>query len=84
MEYVVKQIWTFFVEDKFDLDIPIQTKAEFSCAIAVMDRIGGREEREGEPENLVGATFAVSMWIYTQAVVWQRTMPHATLQDLQK
>ena len=52
-EYVVKQFWTFFAEDKFDLDA-IQTKAEFSYAIAAMDRIGGWEEGD-EQENWVGA-----------------------------
>ena len=43
----VKQLSTSFVEDKFDLDNAIQTEAEFSYAIAVMDRIGswGRRRR---------------------------------------
>ena len=58
-----------FVEDKLDLDNAIQTKAEFSCAIAVMDRIGGWEEEEGEHENWVGPRFAANMWICAQAVV---------------
>ena len=68
-EYVVKQFWVCFVEDKFDLDNAIQTKAEFSHATAAMDRIGGWEEEEGEQENWVGARFAASIWIYTIAVV---------------
>ena len=34
-EYVLEQFLTTSVEDKFDLDKAIQTKAEFSCAIAV-------------------------------------------------
>ena len=38
-ECVVKRFWY-----KFDRDNAIQTKAEFSCAIAVMDRIGGWKE----------------------------------------
>ena len=45
------------MKNKFDLDNAIQTKAEFSCAIAVMDRIGGWEEGEGEQENWVGPRF---------------------------
>ena len=40
-ENVLKQFRTPFVKDKFDLDAAIQTKVEFSCAIVVMDRIGG-------------------------------------------
>ena len=48
----MKQFSTSFVEDKFDLDNAIQTQAEFSHAIVVMDRIGGwEEEEEGEQEN---------------------------------
>ena len=57
------------VLDKFGLDNLIKTKAVFSHAIAVMDRIGGWEEEEGEQENWVGARFAASIWIYTKAVV---------------
>ena len=53
-ENVMKQFWISFVEDKFNLDIAIQTEAEFSYAIAVMDRTGGWEEVEGEQDNLVG------------------------------
>ena len=51
-EYVVKQFWTSFVEDKFESDSAIQTKAEFSYAIAAMDRIGGWKEGH-EQENSV-------------------------------
>ena len=32
------------VEDEFDVGLPFQTKIEFSYAVAVMDKIGGREE----------------------------------------
>ena len=45
-EYVLKQFWESFVDDKFDLDNAIQTKAEFSCATAVMDKIEGWEEEK--------------------------------------
>ena len=56
------------MEDKFDLDSAIQTKAEFSYATAAMDRIGGGEDGD-EQEKWVSARFAASMCIYTQAVV---------------
>ena len=70
------------MEEKFDLDHAIQTKAEFSYAIEVMDRIGGWEEEEGEQENWVGPSFAASMWIYTKAVVC-RAKPHAKSKGFQ-
>ena len=43
-EYVLRQFWQSFVEDKFDRESAIPTKAEFSYAIIVMDKIGGWEE----------------------------------------
>ena len=43
-EYVLKQFWASYVKDEFDLIIAIQTKADFSCAKAVMDKIGGWEQ----------------------------------------
>ena len=52
------------MDDNFDLANAIQTKAEFSYAIAVMDKIGGWEE-----ENSVGSRFAANMWIWTKAVI---------------
>ena len=63
-EWVLRQFWQSFMEDKFDLENAIQKKAEFSYAIAVMDKIGGCEE-----ENWVGSRYAASMWIYTEAVL---------------
>ena len=65
----MKQFWLSSEDDKFDLDNAIQTKAEFSYAIAGMDRIGGWEEEEGEQENWVGPRFPASMWMCTKAVV---------------
>ena len=61
----LRQFWQSSVEDKFDVENPIQTKAEFSFAIAVMDKIGGSEE-----VNWVGSRFAASMWIFTKAVIY--------------
>ena len=40
----MNKIWTSFAEDKYNLDNAVQTKAEFSYVIAVMDRVGGWEE----------------------------------------
>ena len=45
-EYVLTHFWASHVKDEFDLIIAIQTKAEFSCAIAVKDKIQGWEEEE--------------------------------------
>ena len=50
--------------NRFDLDNAIQTKSEFSYAIAVMTKSEGWEE-----ESWVGSKFAASMWIYTKAVI---------------
>ena len=36
-EHVLRQFWPSFVVDSFDLDIAIQTKAEFFYAIVVTD-----------------------------------------------
>ena len=52
------------MDDKFDLDNAIQTMAEFSCAIAVMDKIGWWEE-----EHWVGSRFTACMWICTKAAI---------------
>ena len=54
----LKKFWQSSVDDRFDLDNAIQTKAEFSHAIAVMDKLEGWEE-----ENWVGSRLAASMWI---------------------
>ena len=58
IEFVLRQFWQSFVDDSFDLENALQTKAEFSYAIAVMDKIGGWED-----EDLVGSRFA------TEAVI---------------
>ena len=63
-ECVSRQLWQSFVDDGFDLEHDIQTKAEFSSAIAVMDNIGGWNE-----EDLVGSRCAASMRIDTTAVI---------------
>ena len=60
-ENVVKQFWTSFVEDKFDVDDAIQTKAEFSYAIAVMDKIGGWEGKGKSTRELGGSSEHVDL-----------------------
>ena len=77
-EHVLKQFWQSFVDDRLDRGNAIQTKAEFSSAIAVIDKIGGWKE-----ENRVGSRFAASMWICTEAVICkdQNNMQDYKLQD---
>ena len=63
-EYVLRQLWQTFVDDRFDLGNAKQTKTVFSYAMAVMDTIEGWEE-----EDWVGSRFAACTWIYTKAVI---------------
>ena len=55
-EYVVRQIWQIIVDDKFDLENAIQTNAEFSYAMRVIDEIGRWEEACGSTPRLLFAT----------------------------
>ena len=41
---IPQQLHMSYIEDEFDLTNPIQTKAEFSCAMAVTDKIRGWHE----------------------------------------
>ena len=52
-EYVLRQFWQTFVDDRFDLGNAKRASAMFSSAMALMDKIGGLEE-----ENWVGSRFA--------------------------
>ena len=70
---------------KDDLDkvgLPIQTKAEFSCAVTVIDKIGGWED--GKQEDLIGARLGASVWICTKALVCngQRNMEHFRMNEM--
>ena len=56
-EHVLRQCWQSFVDDRLNLEKAIQTKAEFSFAIAVMDKIGGWRE-----EIWIGSRFAACTW----------------------
>ena len=60
--------WLAHVKDDLEkVGLAIQTKAEFSCAVTVMDKIGGWEEGN-EQEDQIGARFGASVWIHTKAV----------------
>ena len=48
--------------------LAIRTKAEFSYALVVMDKIGGWEEGDGQ-EEWVCSRCSASVWIYTKAAV---------------
>ena len=64
-EHVLRQFGQSFVDERFDLKKnAIQTKAEISYAIAMVDKIGGWEE-----ENRVRSRFAAIMWKNTKSVV---------------
>ena len=77
-ECVLRQFWKSFVDDRFDLGNAIQTKTEFSSAIAVMDKIGGWEERTGWDRGSRQA-----FGIYTKAVICngQKNMQDCKLQQ---
>ena len=67
-EKILSQFWTCYAQDDFDLTNSIRTNAEFSYAIAVMDRVGGWIDG-AEEGSQIGARFAASAWIYTKAVI---------------
>ena len=61
----LKHFWDVFVGDRLDLDNAIQTKAEFSYALAV---IGGWEGNQ-DVDNKVGIRFGSCLWIFTKAIM---------------
>ena len=70
-EKILTQAWTSYVKDEFDLAHLIQTKAQVSYAITVMDRIGGWiEGGSTEGGSQIGGRLAASIWIYTRAVTF--------------
>ena len=50
--------------DRFDLDNAIHTEAEFSYAIAAMEKL-----KDGKKKVWVGSRFAASMWVYIKAEI---------------
>ena len=71
----LKYFWVAHVKDELNVDLPFQTKAEFSYAMSVMDKIGGWDEGD-EQEDQIGERFGANLWIYTNAVscIGQRNM----------
>ena len=80
-EHVVKQFWLSFEGVKFDLDDAIQSAAEFSFAITVIDRNGGWEE--DETRKLGWAMSCCEHVELYESCGMQWAKPHAKLQDLQ-
>ena len=67
---ILTQVWTSYVKDEFDLTHLIQTEAQYSYAVAIMDRIGDWiEDGRSEDGSQIGVRLAASMWIYTKAVI---------------
>ena len=56
------------LRDEFDLTNSIQTKAAFSDALAIMDRVGGWRFGH-EKGSQIGTIFAACMWVHTKAVI---------------
>ena len=74
-EYTLKEFWEIFVDDRpFGADaifrqVNVQSKAVFSCAMTLMDKIRGWEDEE----RWVGSTFTACMWIYTEEALTRGT-----------
>ena len=78
-EYVLREFWAIFVDDRplysdaCHTHANAQSKAVFSYAMAVMDKICGWTDEE----KCVGSKFAACMWIYTKGVPseWRKPTP---------
>ena len=78
-EYALWEFWEIFVDDRPCCRDPcfkhanVQSKAVFSYAITVMDKICGWEDEE----KCVGSKFAECMWVYIKGVLtgWQKPTP---------
>ena len=70
-EYVLNEYWQIFVGDRpvsrdaINSHAHVQSKAVFSYAMTVMDKIGGWREEQ----KWVGSLFAACLWICTEAVL---------------
>ena len=49
-ESLLKYFWVACVKDEFDVGLPFQFEAEFSYAVAVMDKVGGWDEGGSAPK----------------------------------
>ena len=76
-ECLSRELWAIFVVDRpFDSDTlhwhsHVQSKAVFSYAMTVMDKIHGWIDEE----KWVGSKFAACMWIYTKVLLTERRKP---------
>ena len=67
-EYTLKEFWEIFVDDRrhgaeaIHRQVDVQSKAVFSHAMTLMDKIRGWEDEE----SWVGSKFTACMWIYTE------------------
>ena len=76
---MLKEFWAIFVDDRplysdaFYKHANAQSKAVFSHAVAVMDKICGWTDEE----KCVGFNFAACMWICTEGVPteWRKPTP---------
>ena len=73
-EYTLREFWEIFVDDRLlGADAMFrhvnvwyfQSKAVFSCAMTMMDKINGWKDEE----RWVGSQIATCMWIYTKEVL---------------
>ena len=60
--------WTNYVRNELDWGSRYHTNIEFSCTVAVMEKLVDGEKRQ-EDENQIGARFGACMWICTQAAI---------------
>ena len=73
----------------FDTANLIPTKADFSCGMAVMDKVTGWREgwemNDEEPESSgIGGELAACMWIYSKAVLFDGQKMHGRIQESQR
>ena len=85
-EYALREFGEIFVDDRpFCRDAcfkhaNVQSKAVFSYAMRVMDKICGWEDEE----KWVGSKFALCMWMYTQEVLTSRQKPTPEMEEYLK
>ena len=76
-EYVLRQFWQTFLDDRFDLKNATQPNAVFF----VRHGSDGQNLEVGkDEEDWLGSRFAACMWIYTQAVSSNGQEKHARMQ----
>ena len=75
-EKIRQQVLVSSVKDEIDVANMIPTKAEFSYAVAVMDKFGGQheeeervEDNEGDEGNKIGGRLAACICIYSRTVI---------------